>query len=326
MERVTEIEKLRKLMGTHPSDQPKKRTDFIEGCSEVEVELISDAFPVNPYRMIFEAAVATWGDDHYFSKWEKTSVQHRIMVVTAALEGKTLPIALEVPKFAWIVRYTSRSAYDQVARLRIGGSVMSSGTRDNNKLDASFILPNAFLEGGKLNKYRDRIEKHVLEFKDLYEEIIKEGQGSWQAARCITPMGIHHPYKLTLNYLALRGQCARRLKFCEQEDTVATFWALRQTILETFPLLGIYLRPGCDYAKRCQYSEAYSLSEMFGCLFAPCGRNKYSGDYTYATFNEACTDRETLQKQLGFKIPKVNEDIPKDFKLTPVDMALFEAE
>lgn len=322
-DRINEIEELRKVMGTDPSSQPSKRTRIIPGCTEISVNLVEGSYPENPYRTIFEAATATWGNDEYNEKWERTSIEGRILVVKAALEGKTLPQALEAPNFTWTVNYTSRSAFDQVARVRIGGTVYSSGTRDNNKLDASFILPSAFLPGGKLEKFREKVIKHVNDFKDLYEEIISEGQGSWQAARCINPMGLNHPYKISLGYLALRGQCSRRLKFCEQEDTVATFWLMRQTILDKFPMLGIYLRPGCDYSRKCQYSQAYSLSEAFGCLFAPCGRNKYDGDYIYATFNEACTDAKKLEHQLNIKIPAANEQLPSDFEPTETDLFYF---
>jgi len=114
---------------------------------------------------------------------------------------------------------------------------------------------------------------------------------------------------------------AQRLACHEEVDTVATVWAMWENLYEKFPLLAAFCRPACDWAKRCLYSKAYTLSELFSCLFAPCGRWPTGGDYVYAEFNEACTRVEELEKELGFHIPRPNEwdkivedAIKKDFK------------
>ncbi|MBZ4649275.1 FAD-dependent thymidylate synthase [Thermosipho sp. (in: thermotogales)] len=320
MERSKEIDKMREVMGTLPSMQPKKKTEFIRGCSRIKVELIG--YPLNPYKQIFEAATATWGDDDYEYKWPKVSVENRIKVVRASLEGKTLPQALESITFQFRVNGVSRSAFDQAARARVGATFFSSGVRDNNKLDASFIMPTELYDNRELRK---DIEEYVKMGKDLYEKIISKGQGSWQSARCILPMGMNHPFEFSMTYLALMGQCSRRLKFCEQEDTVGLFWSVREALKDKFPLLAIYLRPSCDRTKRCQYHESYSLSEMFGCLFKSCGRNSDNSPYVYATFNRACTVKDVLEEQLGFKIPNSNEDLPENYEIDVKDYEYFAA-
>lgn len=312
-----ELDNLRKAMGTLPSMQPSKRTNFVDGCRMATVTLTG--WPENPYKQIFNAATATWGDDSYEDKWSKVSVENRVKVVIAALSGNTLPQALEPISFQFRVNGISRSAFDQIARARIGATFFSSGVRDNNKLDASFIMPTELYN----SDLREKIENYIKLGKDLYEEIINTGQGSWQAARAILPMGMNHPFEFSMTYLALKGQCSRRLKFCEQSDTVAAFWLVRDALMKKFPLLALYLRPGCDWSGKCQYHQAYSLSEMFGCLFAPCGRNKTDGDYTYATFNKSCSDAKTISKQLGIYIPGPNEQMPKEWKLDYVDAKYF---
>lgn len=312
------IDEMRRAMGTLPSMQPQKKTKFIRGCEGIKVELIG--YPENPYKQIFEAATATWGDDDYEYKWPKVSTENRILVVRAALEGKTLPQALESITFQFRVNGVSRSAFDQAARARIGATFFSSGVRDNNKLDASFIMPTELYDDEEIRK---EIEDYIRRGKDLYEKIINRGRGSWQAARCILPMGMNHPFEFSMTYLALLQQCNKRLKFCEQEDTVGLFWAVREALKKKFPLLAVYLRPGCDRVKRCQYHEAYSLSEMFGCLFKPCGRHSDNSPYEYATFNWACTNKDILEQQLGFKIPGPNEDLPSDYQLQDEDLIYF---
>lgn len=314
-----QLDNLRQSMGTLPSMQPQKETIFIRGCSSIQVDLIGK--PANPYRQIFSAATATWGNDDYEDKWPKTSVANRIKVVIAALTGQTLPQALEPLSFQFRVVGASRSAFDQTARARIGATFFSSGVRDNNKLDASFIVPTEFFDNDEI---REKIVDYVEQGKDLYEYLINQGQGSWQAARSILWMGMAHPFEMSFTYLSLVGQCSRRLKFCEQEDTVGTFWSVREAIKNEFPLLAEVLRPGCDRSKKCDYHKAYTLSEMFGCLFSSCGRHPSNSEYDYATFNHSCSNRETMSEQLGFEIPVGRHPmLDEDYIVSPKDMAYF---
>jgi hypothetical protein len=130
--------------------------------------------------------------------------------------------------------------------------------------------------------------------------------------------------------MALRGFMAKRLKFCEQEDTVATAWLMRERVLEKFPLLGEQFMPGCDVKGKCDYHEAESMSEAFGCLFRGCGR--HTDPYPYATFNESCSDEVTIAKQSGIFIPnaegtKTLARMSGDFDmLDPMDLERFQNE
>lgn len=321
-----EIDELRKAMGTHPSVRPERETRIVRGCSELKVEMID--FPTNPYKTIFQCATATWGNDLYEDKWSQCSPENRYRVVLAALQGNTLPQALESVKFVFKVVGAPRHCFDQHARARVGSTFYSIGCRDNEKSDSRIILYTSLYDQmQKDKKFGRMIEQHLAEMKLLYEQILSH-KGSWQTARAILPMSYHHPYFFAQDLLSLKGQCARRMQFCEEEAIVGVHWLIREEIKKKFPLIADFLRPGCDYAKRCGYSKDYALSNAFGCLFAGCGR--WDSQTEYATFNESCTDGFELEKQLKIKIPN-----PKDWinygendysKLDSIDKSLFEAE
>lgn len=315
-----EIENLRESMGTLPSQNPQRKTEIIRGCEKLAVSLID--YPKNPYKAIVAAATATWGDNEYKDKWPSLTPENRFRVVLAALSKNTLPQSLESVNFTFKVIGTPRHCFDQHARARIGSTFYSIGSRDNNKLDSSFILYTKLYD----NKAFDSTFLNAI--KLIYQRIIKEGQGSWQIARAVLPMSYHHPYHFSQNYLSLQDQCARRMQFCEEEFIVGVHWLLRERIKEKFPLLAEFLRPGCDSARSCTYSKNYYLSNVFGCLFSGCGR--WQSGTEYSTFNESCTDKNELEKQLKIKIPD-----PKDWKsleqieyndLDQKDKKLFEEE
>jgi len=296
-EHNTNVEDIRKVMGTMPHMDTKPETKFHIGVEGIEVEMIDHT--VNPYKTIFEAVTATWGSEDYTQKWDDITPVRRFDVVKTALSGQTLPQALEPVQFMFLVRGASRSAFDQHARARVGAGFFSQGVRDNSRADAGFRVPTEFADDPDL---LERIKEHVEDAKDLYSDIIRRGMGSYQTARSILPMGSTHNYKFYTNLLALKGYMANRLKACEQEDTCFTAIAIRDSIERRFPLLASHMHPGCDYAKKCQYHNTYSMSEYFGCLFSGCGRWP-DDDNAYATFNRSCSSHSTMAGQTGLRLP-----------------------
>lgn len=319
-----EIDELRKAMGTHPSNQPERETKIVRGCSELKVTLVD--CNVNPYKAIFQCATATWGDDLYEDKWEKCSKENRFKVVLAALQGNTLPQALESVKFVFKVQGTPRHCFDQHARARVGSTFYSIGCRDNSKLDSSMILYTQLYDKmEKDRRFKNTMNQHFAEMKLLYEQIINR-KGSWQTARAILPMCYHHPYFFAQDLLSLKGQCARRMCFGEEEFIVGVHWLIREEIKKKFSLIADFLRPGCDSSKKCGYAKDYALSNAFGCLFAGCGR--WPSQTGYATFNESCTSASELEKQLGIKLIGASDWInygENDYaKLEKIDKEYFE--
>lgn len=294
------IQELRRIMGTLPDDQPPRSDEIYVGVEGIEVKMVD--WPRNPYRAIFEVVTSTWKGT-WWEKWENTPVEGRIAVVVSALEGKTLQQALEAPSFTFKIKGLSRSAFDQLARHR-QTAIGSVGFRDNAWTDASLRIPSDLL------RWENEIREWWRQTKDLYEKIIKSGQASWQSARAILPMGTCWYFVWSMNYRALKDLLATRMAFCEQYDTVYTAWAIWAELRKKFPLLAAYCRPRCDLMRKCYYGDVYSLSILFGALFAPCGRWPVSG--VWATFpNLSAADPQEIDRELrkhyGFGVPKPDE-------------------
>ncbi len=292
---------MRRAMGTLPSQSPKKTYSYKNDVESMYVKMTD--WPRNPYEAIGRAVCATWGDNETGStgKWEKLTPENRSRVVLSALTGNTLPQALENLNFQFEVNGISRSDFDQHARARIGFNFESIGTRDNNKLDADFLLYNEVIDQCEKDfEYKQKVENWVKLTKDLYEETINLSDSSWQTGRCFLPQSVNHSYVFGCNYLALKGQMSRRLAFCEQEGIVALHWKIKKEVEDKFPLLANYFKPACDNAKRCVYmSGPEGMTKYFSNLFDGCGRweSTKEDDKVYKEFNHSCTNYERLKQQ-----------------------------
>ncbi|MCL6579739.1 MAG: FAD-dependent thymidylate synthase, partial [Candidatus Bathyarchaeota archaeon] len=258
--RFEEIEEVRRSMRTYPDAAPREDKIYFD-LHHLKVEIVDK--PKNPYKAMYILVTSTWSSrSKWWERWEDATVEGRMKVVQAVLEGKTLPAALECPSFTFKIQGMSRSSFDQLARERYS-AIGSMGMRDDAHLDAALVLPP------KLLKYRKEIGEWWKHTKDLYQKMVQDGKESWQTARFIIPMGVEWRFTWTMNYRALQNMLSKRMCFSEQLDTVAVAWKIWHELYKAFPLLAAYCRPSCDRAKRCLYSEAYSLSEMFGNLFLP---------------------------------------------------------
>jgi len=316
---MNSIDRLREVMGTGAMVPEHEETKFVYGVNGITVKMID--WPNNPYRAMYVMATSCWGDK--IDKWEKTEAEYRFEVVKAVLRKEALPLAAEAPKFTFVVEGPSRAAFDQIARARLGVVFSAKGMRDNNWSTCGIRIPNWL----KM-KAPGIVEDKMREVKKLYHSLVKKDKGTWQAARAVLPLSVVYGWSMSINYLALANLCSARMKFCEQEDTVATAWLLADAVRKRFPLLGQYLRPGCDFSGKCSYHKQYGFSELFGCLFKECGRNNCESYSNYHIFNMACSDSKLIGKQLGIKIPT-----PKEFKenetvyyrdLSGKDKVLFE--
>lgn len=314
------IDDLRRAMLTLPQDRPPKQTTFYRGVENIIVRLVD--WPVNPYKAIFTITTATWGNVWQLGKWRACSPDARFYVVLACLSGKSLPNGMEAPSFTFEIAGLSRSAYDQIARLRLGAVIGSMGIRDNNHSDIDYRIPEGVW---RQEPAREAMIVQLLAAKDAYVDALERGQAHWQDARAVMPMSACHRFALAINYAALRGFMGKRLMACEQADTVATAWLMRERIHERWPLLAAFLRPSCDGVRRCTYHDDSTLSEAFGCLFRGCGRWPEATD-EYATFNESCSDYATMAQQAGFTyFPGDVKLVPDQYEqLAPQDKLLFE--
>jgi len=313
-----QLDQLRKTMGTLPSENPEFKTPFYRGVEGIKVKMID--YPTNPYKAMFTLATSCWGGK--IDKWDDTSYEGRIKVVEAVLKKVALPLAYESVSFTFAIDDVSRWAFDQIARQRIGSVFSSMGTRDNNHLDIGFrIADEIYNDFELLNNYK----KTLLNCKITYKDIIEKGNGSWQTARDVLPISCIHRFSMSMNYAALQSFSSKRMKFCEANQVVAVAWLIREEIKKKFPLLAIGLRPSCDISKKCQYHSTYYLSELFGCLFKECGRNKCDNNDGYSTFNQSCSDKNTIEKQLGIIIPDPDKETIDEYlkNMSDIDKKLF---
>lgn len=318
------IDKLRAACGTLPNKAVKKETNIYYGNERLDIELVD--MPRNMYKAVFLTSTATWGDENYENKWKKVSPLERYIVVSSALKGKTLPTALEAPKFTFIVRGTPRHCFDQMARTRLGTGFGSIGCRDNSKLDTSFILYSEYQNMPKILQYK--VREFLLSMKDIYEDVIEEGSGSWQIARSMLGMSYHHPFVFNQTLLALISQSKRRMSLSEEEFICGIHWKIRDLFDKMgYKLISNLMRPACDFVGKCLYAKSDG-SELFSNLFASCGRNP--SDSEYAEWNKSCSDKKTMEKQMGIIIPEPNDyiDFPLDIEgyklLGKGDYDLFE--
>lgn len=307
-------------MGTNPKEKTPLQTDFYEGVKGIKVKIID--FPKNPYKAIFDMATATWGTT--MDKWPAATPEARFWVVKSVLEFKSLPNAMETASMTFGIEGPSRSSFDQVARARIGVVVGSMGWRDNDHSDIGFRVPQAIWDNpDALGRFKDTCFLAKLN----YHWLVSQGMASWQDARSFLPISACHSYTIAFTYMSLRNFESKREKFCEQADTVATAWLIREAVHGVSPMMSSYLRPGCDNSHVCGYHSEYAMSEAFGCLFKECGRNPCKAKDNYATFNKACSDKDLIAKQLGIFIPNAYEDMPvSEYKdLSDKDKELFES-
>lgn len=326
-----DVMNMREAMGTLPSQAPEKTYVYKNDISSIKINMTD--WPKNPYKEITRAVCATWGDNETGSmgKWEKLKPENRYRCVLACMTGQTLPQAQEAVNFQFEVNGLSRSDFDQHARARVGAHFMSIGTRDNNKLDADFLLYDDVMQRVEKDPaYKAKVEHWVRITKDLYEETIKDDNASWQSGRCFLPQSLNHSYVFGINLIALKGQMARRLMACEQEGIVSLHWHMRKCVEEQFPFLAAFLKPQCDGAKKCIYmSGAEGLTALFSNLFDGCGRWPVTReqDKVYHQFNKSCTSYERL-KELGVPVLSPTEYPSFGFNdyeyLSNADRKLFE--
>ena len=226
------IDQMREACGTAPSSKPKYQTAFLTFPNGLEVDIVDHN--KNPYKAMFAAATATWGDNQYKSKWEKTQTHERLEVIKAVLTNNTLPLAREVVHFLFRVKGTPRWLFDYHTHTPFT-AFMSIGCRDNNKSDADIVLTSSE------DSYKSRFQEEALEeAKKLYHTVVSEGKGSWQAARTFLPQSYQHSYHFSQNLLSIAS-----MKFDEsvESEWLKVFYEfVTDAIYKKFPLIGLYIR------------------------------------------------------------------------------------
>lgn len=263
-----ELDYRRETMGTSAHRDAEPTTQFFRGAEATEVELISG--PENPYRDMFIHAGQTWGApyDSKAREWEQALPIARMERVYHTLTRQNLPLALELPDFYFEVRGASRIAFDQIARMRIGVTFSSEGTRDNDVADIPVMVPPRIWDRPEL---RSDFEITTRTVKETYRDMVQNGI-PWADARHVIPQGIVHRFAIDINYAALSTFLGKRLRFCMDFATVAVAWKMLEEVRKKYAVLAVPLRPDCDYARQCTYRAEGRPGEAYSNLFRGCGR------------------------------------------------------
>lgn len=277
--------------------------EFIESISKLKVDLIGYTYP-NPYKIICEVAAYTWGDYDNLTKWNKLSPEARFEIVKGSLDKRALPLAPEHLKVNFLISGISRAGFDQIARARIGVNYGTKGFKDNCLRHIGFMIPSRLLDNEELI---EEIKEHIIQANRLYAKIQNSGVPNW-SARCVIPMYSIYRFIMSFDFLSLQQFCSNRMNFTEMEDVVGTAWLMRERIKEKFPLLGEYLRPAEDWARKDLSAQVNGFAEEVGVPHAPSGRwhvdkQEFEKKYGKPYFNEPCTNINILEKYLKIKIP-----------------------
>lgn len=194
--------------------------------------------------------------------------------------------------------------YDQHSRARIGATFSGYEVSD---YPYYILYTNVY---DSLAQNQDRCDRLLSTLARL--EVIRNGAETKEAYNL---MSRECSYIVEQTRKSMFGQMMRRLKFCEEEFIVGLHWLLKEklsTAAEALDFTGWksdidkYF-PACDHMKKCDYSSADYLSNMFGCLFAGCGR--WPMETEFATFNQSCTTYDILESQLNIDIPRSEHDV-----------------
>ena len=235
------------------NDYNKYVQDSKIGSSHLKVKLLS--YPNTIDLPIVSFLSQTWGPTFDLEDYSNEEIQE---MKNIALEGKSLSTVLECIQFTFQIDGLSRAASHQLVRVRIGSGFSQKGMSDAYYGDAEYVTPAAIVAAGKKDKY----DKLIHESIELYNELFEAGV-TYQDARYILPHAMTTSLVWTVNYLALKNFCGKRMMRSQSWEMNMLCQLIKEEINNVYPELAKGLVPICDYSKKCQ---------SFGNLFDGCGK------------------------------------------------------
>lgn len=199
------------------------------------------------------------------------------------------------------VKNTPICAWDQHSRARIGVSFFNYKVDNNPNY---VVYTNVYNLLSKDEKFRNKTFDTLSKLEQLRNKAKNKISFNLMTRNC--------SYSVRQDWNSLVGQMSRRLKFCEEEFITGLHFLLRDKLIKIGIEKANNLLPGCDKLGYCDYSSSDYLSNLFGCLFASCNRQK--SEKNYATFNESCSNVTELEKQLNIIIPKSLYEIENNIR------------
>lgn len=191
----------------------------------------------------------------------------------------------------YIVENTPICQWDQHSRARIGVEFLDYKVSDTPK----YIMYTHIFD--KINSDEQYKQKVFATLEKL--ENIRKDKDSFKVE--LNLMSRSCSYRVKQTFESLKGQMMRRLKACEEEFITGLHILLREKLIQLGCKQALDFKPGCDILEKCDYSSADYLSNMFGCLFAGCGR--WPSETNFASFNFSCSTYTQLNKQLNTTFP-----------------------
>jgi len=237
---MNDIDKLRKACGTLPFNPENKQEFTIDNIKilsdNIKVYLIDSNY--NPYRAMFSAATATWGDNKYEDKWLTTSMENKFEIIKGVLTDNTLPLAREVVNFLFRVQGTPRWLFDYHVTNVNFLTAMSIGCRDNNKCDTDIVLDTHHVDEEVFEIFRD--------LRNVYSDLVfdSENRETWQSARAFLPQNYQHSYHFNQNLLSMsRSFDLKKIsQTIEGAGLVLLYDKIIECIKKHYPLIAEYVR------------------------------------------------------------------------------------
>lgn len=246
------------------------------GTKPLKVKLLS--WSNNIEESIIAFVSQTWGavfDLNDYSEQEISSI------INLALNGQTLPLALESIQFTFQIDNLSRAISHQLVRVRIGSSFSQKGMSDTYYGDINYIIPASVEAAGKTKRYLELMK----ECSEFYNELFDAGV-PFQDARYVIPHAATTSLVWSVNLLALKNFCNQRMICTQSWEINALCKLIRSEVKNIYPKIADVLKPRCEITKKCC---------TFGNLFEGCGKYPMTDPNRNFVFS-----KYHMAKNLGF--------------------------
>ena len=238
------------------------------GASKLKVKMLN--YPNDIKLPMISFLSQTWGPTFDLEKYTDEEVNNMMKI---AFKGKTLSTVFESLNFTFQIDGLSRASSHQLVRVRIGSGFSQKGMSDTYYGDTDYIIPASVIAAGKLEEYKKSMEVS----RKVYIDLFKSGV-AYQDARFILPHCVTTSVVWTVNFLALKNFCNKRMMRNQSWEMNALCQLIKFEIEKVYPELAEILVPVCDYSKKCN---------SFGNLFEGCGKYPLEKQHNRYVFESA---------------------------------------
>jgi len=271
-ESITEFHGKKMLNAFHKGEKPK--TDFKDSSDSVRVALLN--YSPSVYEDMFWFIMGSYGNEANKRKQFTPSEEDIEKVIEACLNREAMPLALEIPKFTFVIWGIDRIITHQIVRNRIGVVYSQHCTGDNDIRHVDFLLPHRMIGANTEDEvdFRMRVKEWHRVGKALYAEGIDVHGYSMQDMRHMMPQDVDTYVMMSCNYMMLQNFVGRRLCSNETMQIQRVAELIKEEVTKVYPFLGRHLMSNCDRAKRCHFKKNGTI--FGGSVYYPCGKYPWS--------------------------------------------------